>query len=342
MALLDELECVNAESYECFDPARYTPTAILPSTWKIGVDHPAPTAAQRQAAALESYFSTPFDELPTTFIDDYARAISDETAAKKGSRNCSPRAMRGVVGPKGYFQGPSKCAAEARGTLVRETLDQPLYEMASLCHGPSGGGGGGARSAKLDVLFQMVRTDLMRYSLSNYETTYGDHPHYQFSANKGEPLPPREFDLDKLARLAKRGIAQWKLMRHHRQRFASGCDGVTVVPLAYEDMDRDPKKFQIDVLQSALRAAAKSKGVPRSSSLYARSSDSSRVSSEDAELKKVHAEDVDKIATNAKAVQHMFAGRYPTFDETYWSNERLTESELDEIAAALSLEREAL
>ena len=115
-----------------------------------------------------------------------------------------------------------------------------------------------------------------------------------------------------------------------------------MVPLAYEDMDRDPKKFQIDVLQSALRAAAKSKGVPRSSSLYARSSDSSRVSSEDAELKKVHAEDVDKIATNAKAVQHMFAGRYPTFDETYWSNERLTESELDEIAAALSLEREAL
>ena len=90
---------------------------------------------------------------------------------------------------------------------MRETLDLPLFKMPSLCHGPSSSGLlSSSRSAKLDVLFQMVRTDLMRYSLSNYETTYGDHPHYQFDL-KSEQLPPREFDLAKLAALASRGVS---------------------------------------------------------------------------------------------------------------------------------------
>ena len=182
-------------------------------------------------------------------------------------------------------------------------------------------------------------------------------------------------------------LSQWKYMRHQRQMFSSECDDVAVVPLAYEDMDRDPKTFQTkvcvpriratrratsealpdratrraeptvafraettalracarQVLQAQLRKAAKSRGVARSSGLYALAADAAGVSSEDAELKKVHAEDIDKIATNAKEVEGVFApGSFPSFDEVYWSEERLSQSELedlvDEIAAATRLD----
>ena len=316
MGLLDSLDCVNTESYECFDDHHFHRNDKNERTHD----------AHKQAAALTSFLTTPFASLPTTFMADYARLSPDVDDEKlKGcSRCCSRGVMLELVGKR--FQGPSQCAAEARGSLIKVGMhDMPLHELPEICEG----------AHKLDVLFQMARTDLVRYSLANYDTMYDTHAHAQFGL-AARKLEPHHYDIKKLQAVAWHGVAQWKYLRHQRLSVQAKC-GIAVVPLEYETMNKSPLTFQSTVLQKALRDAADRKGVDHASGLFKPASgfNAAWFHNEDTSLRKVHSDEIIEIATNWREVEHLFgSGGFPSFADVYWAKEDAQEREHTEAMRA--------
>ena len=185
------------------------------------------------------------------------------------------------------------CSCEARGMLLRADAD-------TLCQLP------GTKP------YILVRTDLMRWSLSLYSDRYVQHmPQF-----RNHTLPMVAVSIDKLGQVARQAVRKWQQKAQlYTKLVRCGLHPQLIAFEAFEDMQQLPSRFETQLLPCKYAEQ-------RPQHLYT-------------SVRIVHSHRISEFVTNPDEVYaHFIATPYPTFAQAFTEQANLTAAKLVDLFLA--------